>query len=218
MFERYDPETDTQFRALAKLADMPGSLGMMLSQRFLALVRMIQRVACEAAECCAEAKAIASEPPDVGSLLILGTGDDTQELNNVTAARVKWDTNHQIGEGFTVKSAAAIKGRVVVDQDGWYRIWSVLTYDGFVTDGSIEISIQIDGSLTLPGAGQQGVIANANGHISASSNIESWAELVDGQYIDVMSAQNGAGGSINPIPLKSLLIIERRPYPPGSTS
>lgn len=178
--------------------------------RFAALVGMIEKVRCEAAACCAEAKAA----HDPGAVAVLGNDDEFLELNHVSPTRMKFDDHRYVGDEFTVVAAGGQLGRVSISEPGLYRIYSAVTYSAAFADASIAVSISVTGQIQV-GAGRQGVINNTNGHTKATSDIETWGEFVGGDYIDVLTQQNGAAGAIAPIAGESILVVERRPYGTG---
>lgn len=213
LLEKYDQNDDTLFRGKAEASDLDRSLFGMFLARFRALLRMIKAVRSAAIDCCCEAKQQIVD--SIGDFAHVSNGDDTLELNTATPQRFKLDTEQHAGSGFTVQPSGGQRGRVTVSKAGWHRIYALVTYQAAFADASILVQIYVNGILT-PGVGRHGVINNANGHISASSSVETWAYLEDGDYIDVMTAQNGAFGVVNPIAGESQLIVERRAYPaPG---
>lgn len=218
MLEKYDPNTDVQYRAQLEADDLPASMTTLSRARLKWLLTLIKAIRCYAAECCAAAKEMASSQ-DTGSLLILGTQDDTQELNNEPAAPMLWDDEHQVGDDFEVSANPLTRGRVTVQKDDWYRIYTLVTYSSLTADTSIGVQVELNGALIVPGIGRHGYIkAGVSGHNRSSSSIEAWVELVEGDQIRVATSRNGAAGAVNPVAGECLLIIERRPLPPGSTS
>lgn len=214
MLEKYDPVIDQQYRGQAEGEDLGSGLTGLLGARYRVLMRMIRAARTAALDCCCEAKGQIADL-DFGDVAILGITDETLELNSAGPSILKFDDHQHTGDGFTISTAPGQLGRVTVTKDGWYRIYALSTYESVTADTSIKILAYANG-IILPGRGRHGHIANAGGHTSSSSSLETWAQMNANDYIDISTQQNGAAGAVNPIAGESLLVVERKPYPMAS--
>ena len=212
LIEKYNPVTARQERGPLELDELSPELARLLTARERMLLQMIRATRCMSAECCAKAMAALDEL-DLGDVMILATDDVTQEFNVADPGTpAKWNLQQHVGSGFSHSMGIAQRSKGNVTIPGWIRIYGLLTYSSFTADVSLSVRIRKNGTTFLVGDGRHGYISTTNGHTTSSSSIETWAELAAGDYVEVISTQNGAVGTANPVAGASLLIMERKPY------
>ncbi len=212
LFEKYDPATDRLLRDKANLDDLGDDVSRFLKIRFRSLRRSIRRLRCEIAACCAKAEAAAVQEYD--SVMMLGTSDGAQELNDAGGIAVKWNTEYLVGTAFSHQPGFGVRSRGVAETGGLIRVTALMTFQSATPDTSIALTLKVNGATVLPGVGRHGVItAGASGHVKSSSSIEAYFVANDDDYVEVISTQNGAPGSVTPVIGESVFTMHRIPQP-----
>ena len=209
LFEKYDPDQDMLVRGPAEPEDLSPRLARLLNVRWRALWKALKATRCMAADCCADAKALAQQK-DHGSVMVLTTGL-TPDVNDDSGLGVSWDTNVRVGVDFS-HSTGAHSSRGIVEKGGLYRLYAILTYSSAVAQTSLGLQFRVDGVATVSGTGRGGYISGgASPHLASSTSLEAWVSLSAGQYVEVIPSRNGAAGTVNLIAGESLFVMERRP-------
>lgn len=212
LFEKYNPATDQLLRGKVNLDDLDDDVSRLLKIRFRSLRRSIQRLRCAIAACCEKAEAAAVQ--EYMSVMMLSTADDAQELNDAGGMAVKWDTEHMVGAAFSHQPGVGVRSRGVVEQGGLIQATALLTFQSATANTSIALTLRVNGATVLPGAGRHGSItAGTSGHVKSSSSIDVFFFANSGDYVEVISTQNGAPGSVTPVIGECLFTMQRVPQP-----
>jgi hypothetical protein len=141
------------------------------------------------------------------SVLFQATSSLTTDIN--TSAVVSWDVEHVKDSGFTHDSVST-PSQISFDEAGRYLVNVSLSFEGSRDRANPGVRLRKNGTDTLDGEGLHGYIRNYSGHNESTNGFMRFIEVEAGDYIEVITSQEAASGTLNLRANQSILYIEKK--------
>lgn len=135
------------------------------------------------------------------------TTTNTQNINQSSPVSIQWNSTILKDSAFD-HDVSANNSKITIGEDGTYKIYVNIAYDGDSQNISTKLNIRKNGTK-IDGEGNTGYVSGVNGLTTATNNLSTIVEAVSGDIFEVTAEQNGNSGAAILRENESLIYFEK---------
>jgi len=126
------------------------------------------------------------------------TTTSTADANPSSEMKIAWDTLviDEKDDAIT-HSISTNNSRITLDQDGYYRGFVNIGFDGSVVRGAPQVRVKVNDTTYLPEEARHTYIRATSGHNESTANFSFTFEASADDYIEITSIQGAMSGTLN---------------------